>query len=370
MISTENRDGHISRGIGNCQGQPFRVLCLLGGGIRGVHTARILEIMEQQLCGPVARHFDLICGTSIGGILALGLALELPASSLLRLMIDRREKIFAQTLSRTPISWFRARHGTSALRKALTKSFAQKRLGDVYHPVVIPAVDASAGCVVMFKTPHHPDFKIDYQRSLVDVSLATAAAPAYFPIFRDRDSRQYVDGGLVANHPGLCGLHEAEVFFGRQTPEIHILAIGTAGPGRNIRARGGAVLKFLRAIPGMRKVTLDAELDLGSARWGTLLFELCISSQETFVHNLLTHRCGERYKFLNSKIDTGRARDICNLNATSPAAVETLLAAAARTGQEFVGSPEFDAIASHKPVPVHFYYGTHSESQEVKNEKV
>ena len=129
-------------------------------------------------------------------------------------------------------------------------------------------------------------------------------------------------------------------------------------------------MKCLRAIPGVRKVTLDAELDLGSARWGTLLFELCISSQETFVHNLLTHRCGERYTFLDSKIDTGRARDICNLNATSPAAVETLLAAATRTGQEFVSSLEFDVIASHEPEPVHFYYGTHSESQEFKNGKV
>jgi len=160
--------------------------------------------MEQQLDAPAARHFDLICGTSIGGILALGLALELPASSLLRMMIDQREEIFAQPLPRRSISWFRARHGTGALREALTSCFAEKTLGDVYHPVVIPAVDASAGCVVMFKTPHHPNFKIDYQRSLVDVSLATTAAPTYFPIFRDRDSRQFVDGGLVANHPGLC----------------------------------------------------------------------------------------------------------------------------------------------------------------------
>ena len=219
----------------------------------------------------------------------------------------------------------------------------------------------------MFKTPHHPNFKIDYQRRLVDVSLATAAAPTYFPIFRDRDSRQFVDGGLVANNPGLCGLHEAEVFFGRQTSEIHILAIGTAGPGRNIRARGGMFLKILRAIPGMRNIISDAELDLGSIRWGTLLFDLTIAAQETFVQSMLSHRCGERYTFLDSRIDTRRARDICNLNGTSQATIDTLLAAAARTGQEFIGSPNFDAIASHKPEPVHFYYGTHSESQEVKN---
>jgi patatin-like phospholipase/acyl hydrolase len=57
----------------------FQILCLSGGGYRGLHVARILEIIEEHIEPPVARHFDLIAGTSIGGIIALALALEIPA---------------------------------------------------------------------------------------------------------------------------------------------------------------------------------------------------------------------------------------------------------------------------------------------------
>ncbi|WP_366558401.1 patatin-like phospholipase family protein [Okeania sp. SIO3B5] len=53
----------------------FRILCLDGGGIRGVMPARILEKIEEQLGGRLKDHFDLIAGTSTGSILAVGIAL-------------------------------------------------------------------------------------------------------------------------------------------------------------------------------------------------------------------------------------------------------------------------------------------------------
>ena len=319
---------------------------------------------------PVARHFDLLCGTSIGGILALGLALELPASDVLNHITEKRQEIFALPLSRRLSSWLRARHAVQPLRDALVEIFGDATLGDLAHAVVIPAVDASAGSAVMFKTPHHPSLKIDYRRRLVDVALATAAAPTYFPVFRSPDARLYVDGGLVANHPGLCGLHEAEEFFGQQTSDVHILAIGTASVGRNVRSRGGTAWNLLGAVPGLRNGTAAAALDLGILRWGSRLFDLTISAQEAFVHNLLTHRCRDRYTMLDSQIDTERSRDIERLNATSQAAVETLLAAAAKTGQEFVGDPKFDVIAAHEPGSVQFFYGAHSGSPEATHEHI
>ena len=368
MNTAVGSHGKTTAGLESHDRRPFHVLCLSGGGIRGIHTARILEIMEQHLGEPVARRFDLLCGTSIGGILALGLALERPASELRELMTENREEIFARPLSRRLFSWLRATHSAQQLRNLLSETFGDANLGDLTHAVLVPAVDASAGSAVMFKTPHHPSLKTDHRRRLVDVALATAAAPTYFPVFRAPDSRLYVDGGLVANHPGLCGLHEAEVFFGRQTSDVHILAIGTASVGRNVRSRGGTVWNILGAVPGLRKAMAATALDLGILRWGPLLFDLTISAQEAFVHNLLTHRCRDQYTNLDSQIDTERSRDIERLNAISPAAVETLLAAAAKTGQEFVGDPKFDAIATHIPAPVHFYYGAHSKFPEIVHE--
>lgn len=318
----------------------FRVLCLSGGGIRGLHTARILEMMEAQLEGSVSRRVDLLCGTSIGGILALALALERPASVLRELLEKRGPIVFARPLRRRLLAWFRATHDPDPLRVELTKVFGQATLGDLLHPVVIPAVDASAGVAIMFKTPHHPTLKLDQSRPLVDVALATAAAPTYFPIFRSSDSRLFVDGGLVANAPGLCGLHEAELFFDQDPKNVHILAIGTASVGRNIRSGKGHWAR-----------------DLGTLRWGVRAFDLTISAQESLVDSLLTHRCQDRYTVVDSKIDTQRSRDVERLNHASPAAIETLLAAAARTAQQFLGTTQFDELAAHRPQPHPFFYG-------------
>jgi hypothetical protein len=320
---------------------PFHVLSLSGGGIRGLHTARVLEMIEAHVDAPLAQRFDLICGTSIGGILALGLALERPASSLRELLEKRGRAVFAQPWSRRlPFSLFRAKHDSGPLSAELTKVFGTATLGDLLHPVVIPAVDASAGVAVMFKTPHHLDLKVDQNRLLVDVALATAAAPTYFPIFRSPDSRLFVDGGLVANAPGLCGLHEAEVFFGKDPKHVEILGIGTASVGRNVRSGKSS-----------------SALDLGTLRWGSRVFDLTISAQESLVHSLLMHRCPNRYTVVDSSIDTERSRDVERLNSATNAAIETLLAAASKTGQQFLGSSKFSVFNNHRPAPVEFHYG-------------
>jgi patatin-like phospholipase/acyl hydrolase len=332
----------------------FHVLALAGGGIRGVHTAHILEMVERQLGGPIARHFDLICGTSIGGVLALGLALEHPASDLKTMLVDTRTQVFSRPGARRFLSWIRAKHPTEPLRAELERVFKGATMGDLLHPVVIPAVDASAGTAVMFKTPHDSRLVIDRHRKLVDVALATAAAPTYFPVFRAPDARLFVDGGLIANAPSLCGLHEAEIFFKQPIADVRMLAIGTASVGRNVRARGGAFSKLLARIPGCNEMAAAAALDLGVLRWGARVFDLTISAQESLAHNLVKHRLENRYSIIDSKIDTERSRDVVQLNATSAATVDTLLAAAAKTGQEFIGSADFQQFAGHKARAVDF----------------
>ena len=52
----------------------FHILALSGGGFRGLYTATVLRHIEESLGAPLANRFDLICGTSAGGLLALGLA--------------------------------------------------------------------------------------------------------------------------------------------------------------------------------------------------------------------------------------------------------------------------------------------------------
>ena len=72
----------------------YHVLALSGGGYRGLYTATVLAELEAVLGRPIASHFDLICGTSAGGMLALGLAAEIPAIELKALFEGQGSRIF------------------------------------------------------------------------------------------------------------------------------------------------------------------------------------------------------------------------------------------------------------------------------------
>jgi len=74
--------------------QPFQALALTGGGYRGLFTARALHVMEEHIGEPIGRHFDLMCGTSIGGIVALAAAFEVPMASVVQVFEELGESIF------------------------------------------------------------------------------------------------------------------------------------------------------------------------------------------------------------------------------------------------------------------------------------
>ena len=74
--------------------QPFQALALTGGGYRGLYTAKALQTMEDSIGEPIGRRFDLLCGTSIGGIVALAAAFEVPMRKVVEVFEQNGEKIF------------------------------------------------------------------------------------------------------------------------------------------------------------------------------------------------------------------------------------------------------------------------------------
>ncbi len=187
----------------------FHVLALSGGGYRGLYTATVLAELEKAMGRPIASHFDLICGTSAGGMLALGLAAEIPAQELKELFEKEGNRIFgSRSLARRIFGfWLKAKHDSIGLREVLTERFQETMIGDLKHRLLVPTVNYSTGRGQFFKTPHHKSFELDHRMKLVDVALATAAAPVYFPLARN-ERGVFADGGLVGNAPGLFGLHE------------------------------------------------------------------------------------------------------------------------------------------------------------------
>ena len=166
----------------------FHILALSGGGFRGLYTATVLKHLEESFGSPLAAHFDLICGTSAGGLLALGLAAEIPATEL-QMMFERDGKRIFGTrslLRRLLTKFFIAKHSPTGLRDVLEERFKDGTVGDLKHRVLIPTVNYSSGKGQFFKTPHAPKYEMDHHRRLVDVGLATAAAP----YFRCTDRRR------------------------------------------------------------------------------------------------------------------------------------------------------------------------------------
>ena len=165
-----------------------RILCIDGGGILGTFPAAFLASLEQHLQGrPIGSYFDLIAGTSTGGIIAIGLAMGLRASELLDLYEQRGPEIFGQ--GRGPVAdsvfsklrlgrWLiMNKHDAAPLRAVLEDVLGSKRIGDAKTRLLIPAWNPVARSVYIYKTAHHARLRNDYKSLAVDAALATAAAP-------------------------------------------------------------------------------------------------------------------------------------------------------------------------------------------------
>jgi len=288
----------------------FRILSLDGGGIRGAYTAACLARLEHEIGRPITDYFDLIAGTSTGGIIALALALGEPAERIQRFFSERGPQIFTprepvglrllQRMCLTAVKrkfpsldermLHRSKYSSDALRDALTEVFGDRTLeAATASRVVIPAVDLICGRTITFKTPHQPNFIRDRHLKAVDVALATGAAPAYFPQASIKDGSAFADGGLWANNPSVVAWVEAmkirhvckrpgidPVF---PSDGIFMVSIGTGEPR-------------YYAKPGPQ--------DDGLLWWGPRLFDVAGGAQSQGAHFQALYLMGEqRYVRIN-----------------------------------------------------------------------
>jgi predicted acylesterase/phospholipase RssA len=298
--------------------EPLRVLSLAGGGFLGLYTAVVLAGLEDQAGEPLGRRFDLIAGTSIGGLLALALAYEVPMARLVSLFVERGPAVFSSRalprgavsrlldLSRSVLG---PKYSGEPLRKALQGEIGDQRLDDALHRVVVPAVDVGLCQTKVFKTPHAPASEGDGELRAVDVAMAACAAPAYFPCVRI-GRRLYADGGLFAVAPDQVALHELEHFMGVDPARVSMLSIGTATrhyrPAEGVRDEAGAV---------------------GWLSGGRLVLTL-ISVQQQHVQAMVEDRLADRYLRLDA--DWPAAAGL-GIDVATPKAAEALSALARKT---------------------------------------
>jgi patatin-like phospholipase/acyl hydrolase len=312
----------------------FSNTCVERGGFLGLYTAEILTRLERQAGRPLGQCFDLIAGTSVGGILAIGLALEVPADRMRDVFRVNGERIFSSR-PRPRWGWLDARRSLlspkydgAELRRAITEMIgAGTTLADAKHRLLVPAVNMTKGSVQMFKTGHNRSFVIDPRRSAVDVAMATSAAPTYFPL-AELDSAQYVDGGLVANAPDQCALHEAVHFLDQEASDVRILSVGTTSTGFSLKRSLGR--------------------NLGSLKWMSRgrLFATIVSAQQQLVDYMLGHQLGDRYLRIDASQSEEQQADLA-LDVADQDAQGTLLGLAEGSYQKFSADPRLAAFLSH-----------------------
>ncbi|WP_102272448.1 CBASS cGAMP-activated phospholipase [Cytobacillus massiliigabonensis] len=204
------------------ESETFKILSIDGGGIKGLYSAVILADFEEQY-GKLSNYFDLICGTSTGGIIALALSAGIPAKEIVKLYEKNGPEIFpymnkySRMFHKFKQIFITSKYSDKNLKDALIKVFGDKKIRDCETNVLIPTSNITKGTPCIIKTDHNDELGRDSNHLLVDVALATAAAPTYFPIqeiatmgdFND----QFVDGGLFANNPSLHGIQEAYRYF-------------------------------------------------------------------------------------------------------------------------------------------------------------
>lgn len=239
------------------QPEPFRVLCLDGGGMRGAYQAAYLGTFADRIRAAdgeagevdVGRAFDLIVGTSTGGIVACALAAGVQLDLVRQMYAEAGGKIFPyQRLRRVPylgsvVPFFGMglKEGNEALRTTLSTFLKNETVGSVYNrrgiALAIPTVDLNRHAAVVFKTKHLQRLNgRDNDRLLVDICMATSAAPILRSMARLQEpggggtTATYVDGGLWANNPGLIGMMEAiEILHERSQEQrpIQLFMLGT-----------------------------------------------------------------------------------------------------------------------------------------------
>ncbi|MEB3340501.1 CBASS cGAMP-activated phospholipase [Okeania sp.] len=262
----------------------FRILCLDGGGIRGVMPALILQQMEQKLGSPLKDHFDLIAGTSTGSMLAVGIALGKSAEELLNLYLEKGLQIFPYqklfSLKRLPLIF---KYGLSApkfssegLMAVLQEQFGEQKFPDITPSrdslkVIIPSYDTIARDPVIFKSWNHHRWYANIP--LWEICLCSASAPTYFPAHRiEQDGKVYslIDGGVCANNPVSCAVAEAIKLLRQSTDKsvgeivegIKVISIGTGDPASPIpweQVRGWGLIQW-----GLRiaDIFMDAPPDI------------------------------------------------------------------------------------------------------------
>lgn len=331
--------------------EAFKVLSIDGGGIKGLYSARILQHFEEKFNCHISDYFDLLCGTSTGGIIALALSLKIQAGEICKfyeekgpLIFPKHRKISLPFFGLTDVGFFkqvmfRGKYKEKPLRDALQSVFAEKVIGESNNLLCIPTYSITDARPWIFKFDH-PEGKLDRDNKAryVDVALATTAAPTYFPLSEidHYNKKQFVDGGVWGNNPTLVGLIEALTYFvgeGKKYQSLNILSISS------LTLTGGKP-------PGLKR-------NRSFKDWGDDLFETSLAGQSSFTDYFmnklqnLTEVKTQYFRIPSDKISSEQ-EGLIQLDVATPEALDLINGKGNDMGTIYKKMTEIEEFFKHK----------------------
>jgi len=277
----------------------FRILSIDGGGVRGIIPAAILVELEQLLQQKsgnselkVSDFFDMIAGTSTGGILTVLLlapgdngSARYSAKDALEFYEGKIQTIFYRSYTQSishAWGWTGPEYSPANLDNLLKSYSCDMRLSQLRRAALITSFDITHGKPHFFtnvpKVAEKRQRQQDDDYLLCDVARATSAAPTYFPPARispigSQETLSLVDGGVFANNPTLCAYAEAR-------------AISYAG----FNMPSAADMFVLSLSCGTQKARVDPSVaaNWGALKWASPLIDIMMTGQSQTTHYQLT----------------------------------------------------------------------------------
>nr|WP_256522443.1 CBASS cGAMP-activated phospholipase [Halobacillus sp. A5] len=202
----------------------MKILCIDGGGIRGILPVTILKAVEQDRQIQVGKDFDLIAGTSTGSIIAASIALNKKMEDVLEFYQTYGKKIFKR---QAKVGLFKSVYSDRDLREMLRQVFGEIKLSEIEKPLLIPAVDITHGRPFTYRSHVNESDKSREDVHLWNAVLSSCSAPVYFPPNNISQHYLSIDGGLWANNPSIAAITEVIQSFHTSLENIQVLSFGT-----------------------------------------------------------------------------------------------------------------------------------------------
>lgn len=234
----------------------FKILCLDGGGGKGVYTLGILKEVESLIGKPISEHFDLIYGTSTGSIITAGLALGKSVDEIRGFYLEKLPKIMKS---------FTAKGRSLALSNEMAEVFGDKTFSDVKTDVGIVATNFIEKKPLIFKSSVKyahglkATFVPGFGCSIADGVVSSCSAYPFFKVHevktKNQQSIQAVDGGYCANNPAFYALADAVRAFGVPEDKVKILSLGVGTYPESYPFYSW--LQGVRLMPAMKLISLQ-----------------------------------------------------------------------------------------------------------------